>query len=165
MITNVSGDVWRFVPIKTNIQSMWLHGDTVSQVWPDLLIKWPVLWVEDKMPVIININSQMSSLKNCSRIQANNVNAALICCLVLFLILSWKEQSSQIRAFTFSVSVHFNYFTESLHLICGEHFSLRYEDQHGSTGEGIKATGRQTGGRQIKTALLVSAHCATLISL
>lgn len=64
-----------------------------------------------------------------------------------------------------SVSVHFSYFTESLHLICGEHFSQRYEDQRGSTGQGVKATGRQTGGRQIKRALLVSAHCATPISL
>lgn len=31
--------------------------------------------------------------------------------------------------------------------------------------EGIRAPGRQTGGRQIKRALLVSAHCATPISL
>lgn len=72
------------------------------------------------------------------------------------------EPSASIHS---SVSVHFSYFTESLHLICGEHFSLRYEDRHGSTSEGIKATGRQTGGRQIKRPLLVSAHCATPISL
>lgn len=40
----------------------------------------------------------------------------------------------------------------------------RYKQENGSSGKGIKTAGRQTGGRQIKRTLLVSAHCATLIS-
>lgn len=99
-------------------------------------------------------NSQMLSLKNCYCILANCEwscrSVLLVCCFVLFLILHGRDRGPRLGpspSTHSTVSLHFSYFTESLHLICGEHFSLRYEDQHGSTDEGIKAPGRQADRR------------------